>query len=1336
MQHRRKVVIVLGMHRSGTSAITRGLLALNVDLGENLTPAVAGNNDKGFWEDRDVVAINDLLLEQLGASWDSLALLDDRLLDPALAPELQERAAHYLEEHFKRSPLLGLKDPRISRLLPFWQRVLQRAEAEVAYVVCVRHPLSVVQSLAARDGFSPDKSLALWQQHSLDSLRHTTGATRAVLGFENLMGDPEGQLMRLARQLDLQPASRERLDEYVNDFLDEGLRHGRHSLGDPELAQQAPAELIELYRLLVEAAADQRSPDDPDTRQQIAALHDRLLAQREALALLHRHDQHAIERQQQLHDLLNDSGAQLADTRTQLAEQVESLRYLVGELGTTQQRVKRLEADLEAAQWALKDAQGTIQEIQSSTSWMLTKPVRFTSRLFSGKHREALVSLRNYGVQLGRSAYWRLPPSYRDPMLRLVYRHMGFAFRGVPHYEQWRNLGRQPQGDGQGAPELVSLDGVPPCASPEGRIAIHLHLFYSDLAGEFAGHLRHMPYTYDLFVSVCDAEAGTVAQREFAQLPRCGTLHVEQVENRGRDIAPFFCTFGTALREYTYLLHLHSKKSLYNNGATQGWREYLCGALLGKPEQIRSIFTLLDSEGCGIVYPQNYDGLPYMANTWLANAARGRTWAQRLGLAGQIPHGYFHYPAGSMFWARSEALKPLFDANLKLDDFEPEAGQRDGTLAHCLERLLTLSSQSQQLPIAILSDAQAHAWSPWGFHHYLSRNHEHLRQSIAATTIKAVAFDIFDTLLVRPMVNAETTKRLVAQQAGATLGSIYLDYRATAEGRARERTGRDVGLDDIYAELQRLTGLGTDEVRQLRELEERIELASVSARPEGVALLDHARALGKPIYLISDMFLPRACIEQMLHDNGIHRWTDFYLSNEVGVRKDQGDLYEHVLRDRQLQPQDLLMIGDNERSDFQIPDNLGIRTLHLLRATELARGLPKFRPLVEQVERHEEIDHELALGLLLRRNFAPITYANVNVRALTQDSAALLGYNVLGPLLASFVDWLRHAAQRDGITQLHFLSREGKLLKAAYDLWCDGLDDAPTSHYLVLSRRAVTMARLASSEDIQRLARPTYFGNTLENFLESRFGYRLTPQRRQQLIDAGHWREEQLVEVIDGDIRALRPVLDALQAELLAQAADERPAMMTYLQQADLPEASADSIAVVDVGYSGTIQAQLTGLLERPIHGYYLITDKDIGQVLEPLGARSQGCFVDQGTRLQPGAELYRMSFQLEKLLSADETQLVRYELSESGQAIGRFLPQTAAEVAACPTRQAIQQGALEYIADARTLRARLHPNLRPPRELAQKLWALFIQQPSALEDELLQRLTLDDHYCGRGYVS
>ncbi|MCP1688389.1 FMN phosphatase YigB (HAD superfamily) [Pseudomonas nitroreducens] len=1320
------------MHRSGTSALTRGLQALNVELGENLTPAKADNNEKGFWEDREVVAINELLLQRLGGDWDSLSLIDDRQLDARLTVDLEERAGRYLDERLEVAPLLGLKDPRISRLLPFWRRLLESKGIETSYVICVRHPLSVAQSLARRDGFSSAKSLALWQQHTLDSLSHTAASQRVVLCYEYLMGDPKGQLLRIASQLDLQPGSQELFDDYLNDFLDEQLQHSFHAIDDPELANQAPTALLELYELLMELAADRSSLEHPEPLSRLQALREQLDVQRDALALFHRHDSIEHPQRQALELSLETLRG---ESQAQLDEQAERLRFLVAELSSAQQRARRLESELDSTRLELKDTRNTVEEIQSSTSWLLTKPVRFTSRLFSGKHREALVSLRNYSVQLGRNAYWRLPVAYRDPMVRLVYRHMGFAFKGVPHYEQWRNLGRQGQGHGEGqsAPELVDLQSVPPCANPDGRIAIHLHLFYSDLAEEFRSHLAHMPYAYDLFVSVCDAAAEEVAQRIFSTLPNCSTVTVQQVENRGRDIAPFFCTFGESLRDYDYLLHLHSKKSLYNQGATLGWREYLCGSLLGSAERIRSLFTLLDSERCGIVYPQNYDGLPYMANTWLANAARGRIWAKRLGLA-QIPAGYFHYPAGSMFWARSEALKPLFDAKLQLDDFEAEAGQRDGTLAHCLERLLTLSSQSQQLPIAILSDPQPHAWSPWGMHHYFARSHEHLRQSIEAPQTKAVAFDIFDTLLVRPLVNAESIKRLVAQQAGTTLGDLYLDYRASAEGRARERAGRDVGLDAIYDELQRLTGIKDDERRQLQSLEERIELASVSARPEAVELFAHARNLGKPVLLISDMFLPRSCIEQMLLNNGIEGWTAFYLSNEVGVRKDQGDLYRHVLDERQLEPQQLLMIGDNERSDFQIPDDLGIRTVHLLRPTELARGLPKFRPLVEDCERHPELDQELVLGLLLRRNFSPLTYAGLPVRNLTRDDAGLLGYNVLGPLLASFADWLRHTAQRDGIDQLHFLSREGKLIKAAYDLWCDGVEDAPSAHYLVLSRRAITMSHLSGEDDIQRMARPTYFANTLENFLESRFGYHLGAQRRQQLIEAGVWREDQLVEVIDNDTRALRPVLEALQGDLLEQAAGERPAMMAYLQSTAL--STGETAAVVDVGYSGTIQAQLCGLLERPVQGYYFITDKDIGQVLEPLGAWAQGCFLDQATRLQPGAELYRQSFQLEKLLSADETQLLRYELDGDGRAIGRFLSQTEQERDACATRYAIQQGALAYVADARDLRERLHPGLRPPRELAQRLWALFIDRPSAAEDELLQRLTLDDHYCGRGYVS
>src|SRR5262249_48209695 len=145
--------------------------------------------------------------------------------------------------------------------------------------------------------------------------------------------------------------------------------------------------------------------------------------------------------------------------------------------------------------------------------------------------------------------------------------------------------------------------------------------------------------------------------------------------------------------------------------------------------------------------------------------------------------------------------------------------------------------------------------------------------------IAAIAFDIFDTLLIRPMLDPEMVKEIVAARAGSRLGTMYRAHRAGAESAARLADGRDVGIDRIYEALRQQTGLSVDEAGSLRALEEEVERESLLPRPDGIALLQGARAHGKRVILISDMFLPKANVESCLKAHGIEGWNALYLSN-------------------------------------------------------------------------------------------------------------------------------------------------------------------------------------------------------------------------------------------------------------------------------------------------------------------------------------------------------------------------------------------------------------------------------------------------------------------------
>jgi len=142
MDH-KQIVVVLGMHRSGTSAITRGLKVLGVELGSKLLSPEVGINDKGFWEDIDVTAFNDEFLKELGHDWHSLTPIMPHELHSQIAQNRKLRAVEILRNKLSGIDCFGVKDPRMARLLPFWQSVFAELNLKVSYVVAFRNPKSV-----------------------------------------------------------------------------------------------------------------------------------------------------------------------------------------------------------------------------------------------------------------------------------------------------------------------------------------------------------------------------------------------------------------------------------------------------------------------------------------------------------------------------------------------------------------------------------------------------------------------------------------------------------------------------------------------------------------------------------------------------------------------------------------------------------------------------------------------------------------------------------------------------------------------------------------------------------------------------------------------------------------------------------------------------------------------------------------------------------------------------------------------------------------------------------------------------------------------------------------
>jgi hypothetical protein len=190
-------VVVLGMHRSGTSVLTGLLRLLGLWAGEegDFHPA-DDHNQAGYWEHRDVWSVDEEILQALGASWSETADLDLSRLEAGARARFRERAREIVRD-LDRHGSWVIKDPRLCLLFPFWREILEHPLCVLIY----REPLPVARSLAARDGIPIPYGIALWEQYTREALASTRGLPRFLISHQELMADPAAPLRRLHRHL-------------------------------------------------------------------------------------------------------------------------------------------------------------------------------------------------------------------------------------------------------------------------------------------------------------------------------------------------------------------------------------------------------------------------------------------------------------------------------------------------------------------------------------------------------------------------------------------------------------------------------------------------------------------------------------------------------------------------------------------------------------------------------------------------------------------------------------------------------------------------------------------------------------------------------------------------------------------------------------------------------------------------------------------------------------------------------------------------------------------------------------------------------------------------------
>jgi hypothetical protein len=219
-------VLVLGMHRSGTSAVTRVVNLLGAQLSKKLLPPSPGENESGFWESWQLYDLQEELLASAGSSWQDWRPLNPNWLDAPTARPIVNRIIEHVQDDFSGSPLFAIKDPRNCRLMPLWLEVLEKLGAVPRVLLPIRNPLEVTESLRQRNGISLARGHLIWLRHVLDAEYSTRNIPRLVFSYDSLLQDWRAFASESSQALGISwPENTDESAAEIDEFLKSSHKH-------------------------------------------------------------------------------------------------------------------------------------------------------------------------------------------------------------------------------------------------------------------------------------------------------------------------------------------------------------------------------------------------------------------------------------------------------------------------------------------------------------------------------------------------------------------------------------------------------------------------------------------------------------------------------------------------------------------------------------------------------------------------------------------------------------------------------------------------------------------------------------------------------------------------------------------------------------------------------------------------------------------------------------------------------------------------------------------------------------------------------------------------------
>lgn len=368
---------------------------------------------------------------------------------------------------------------------------------------------------------------------------------------------------------------------------------------------------------------------------------------------------------------------------------------------------------------------------------------------------------------------------------------------------------------------------------------------------------------------------------------------------------------------------------------------------------------------------------------------------------------------------------------------------------------------------------------------------EGFKDKIAKSSDEYVSFDIFDTLIQRPFYEPTHLFYLINKIFESEVKSNFdfYDVRIQSEQYARQKYGKihpawqDINLDEIYVGMGELYGFSDDVLEKLKAEEKKLETNFCKCRNSGKELYETALLTGKKIIIVSDMYLSRETIEEILHRNGFCEYEKLYLSSELRKTKSTGDIYDIVKKDLALAGnKHIYHIGDTWVNDYENAKKASFDALFFPKAKEVFEN--KIQDLntnncsnmakifcgiaVKSEEYYKSVGYGCMIAMTFNKYFDN-PFRTFNPNSDFNADPNFIGYYVVGMHMIGLVKWITDQCEERKVNKIHFLARDGFLPLHAYQIWNADSKDTIKADYMYASRKAVMTGMITSKVDFYNL---------------------------------------------------------------------------------------------------------------------------------------------------------------------------------------------------------------------------------------------------------------------------